>query len=246
MLKDNLKNIHKFSFDTETFQSYQVGSNLTLPDSIDWTTLGAVSPVGDQKTCRCSWAFSAAEAMEGQHFIKKKQFVALSVQNIIDCSKIKGSDGCNGGFMIDAYKYVIKNKGINRDVDYPYESNVGKCRFLPNKIGAKFTGFANLPMFDEDKLKAAVATHGPVAVAIDASSSDFHSYKSGVFDYPECSAMSLNRAVLVVGYGTVHGRDYWLVKNSFGAEWGDHGYIKMARNKKNQCGIATVGSYPVV
>jgi len=95
-------------------------------------------------------------------------------------------------------------------------------------------------------LQKASATIGPISVGIDASRPTFHFYKSGVYHDHKCSRVHLDHGVLVVGYGTEDGKDYWLVKNSWGATWGDKGYIKMARNRRNACGIATQASYPVV
>lgn len=122
-----------------------------------------------------------------------------------------------------------------------------KCRYNPSHSGATDKGFVDIAQGDEKALMEAVATVGPVSVAIDASSSKFQFYKKGVFYNSKCSSESLDHGVLAVGYGTdKKGGDYWIVKNSWGTTWGDKGYILMARNKKNNCGIASSASYPLV
>ena len=101
-----------------------------------------------------------------------------------------------------------------------------------------------LPFANEFALQGAVAHIGPISVTINAGLPSFQMYTDGVYDDPSCHPSQLNHAVLVVGYGTLNGKDYWLVKNSWGRDWGMKGYVMMARNKENQCGIASAAVYP--
>ena len=121
-----------------------------------------------------------------------------------------------------------------------------QCRFKKTSIGATDSGFEDISQGDEEALMEAVATIGPVSVAIDASHQSFQFYSEGVYYEPECSSTELDHGVLLVGYGVEDDQKYWLVKNSWGTGWGDGGYIKMARNKDNNCGIATQASLPLV
>jgi len=110
-------------------------------------------------------------------------------------------------------------------------------------IAATVTGYVSLPSGDEAALKVASAQVGPISIAIDANHASFQQYSSGVYYEPYCSSTRLDHAVLLVGYGTENGEDYWLVKNSWGTTWGDNGYIKMIRNYNNNCGVATEAVY---
>lgn len=149
--------------------------------------------------------------------------------------------------MDNAFKYIKDNGGIDTEKSYPYEAEDDKCRYNVKNSGADDTGFSDIPEGDEKKLTAAIAVVGPVSVAIDASQESFQFYHDGVYIEPECSADNLDHGVLAVGFGTdEQGNDYYLVKNSWGETWGLGGYIKMARNMKNQCGIASSASYPLV
>jgi cathepsin L len=215
-----------------------------LPDSVDWRTKGYVTGVKDQGQCGSCWSFGTTGTLEGQWFKKTGNLVSLSEQNLVDCDT-DWDMGCNGGLPTYAYKYIIKN-GIDTEESYPYTARDGNCKFNPANVGANMTDFVEVAQDDEDALKTAVANIGPIAVGIDASHFSFQLYSGGIYDEPRCSSTRLDHAVLVIGYGTENGKDYWLVKNSWGKSWGIDGYIKMSRNVNNQCGIAHDASYPIV
>lgn len=232
----------------ETVGAYNVSpSKVRIPKYVDWTKQGAVTPVQNQGQCGSCWAFSATGAVAGQHFRKTGVLVSLSVQNLVDCSGKYDNKGCGGGWMNAAFQYIKDNKGIGTEKSYPYEAKDGVCRFRPEFIGATISGFQSIPEGDDAKLKLALATIGPISVALDSSRPSFQFYSKGVYFEPNCSSSQLNHALLAVGYGTTEdGQDYWLIKNSWGDTWGEKGYFKMARNVSNHCGISAFASYPLV
>ncbi|XP_021368888.1 cathepsin L1-like [Mizuhopecten yessoensis] len=219
---------------------------LTLPEEVDWRTKGYVTPVKNQGQCGSCWSFSSTGALEGQHFRKAHKLVSLSEQQLVDCSNDYGNNGCDGGLMDQAFDYIRDIGGLESEGEYPYKAKDKKCHFNSTEIKAKCTGCMDIESGDEDNLKKAVGSVGPISVAIDASHQSFQLYKSGVYNEENCSSDQLDHGVLAVGYGTDDGSDYWLVKNSWDTVWGEDGYIKMARNQGNMCGIATQASYPTV
>jgi len=216
-----------------------------VPSTWDWRTKGAVTAVKNQQQCGSCWAFSATGSTEGAWFLAKQQLVSLSEQNLVDCSTAQGNNGCNGGLMDQAFQY-IEIAGIDTEASYPYTATgPNTCEFDPANVGAKLSSYNDITSGSESGLLTALAKT-PVSIAIDASQQSFQFYSGGVYNEPACSSSQLDHGVLAVGWGTYQGSDYWLVKNSWGTDWGLSGYIMMSRNLNNQCGVATAASYPIV
>ncbi|XP_060653849.1 procathepsin L-like [Drosophila nasuta] len=225
---------------------YNPSAKDSLPKSIDWRSSGAVNPIKDQGRCGSCWAFSAVGSLESHYFIQKGKSVSLSEQNLVDCSRgyPYNNNGCSGGLPINALNYVKDNGGIDTESSYPYEGRNDYCHFKRNNIGAEVSAVVKVESGNEEALVSAVANKGPISVGVDASL--FHLYEGGVFNEPLCT-QQLNHGVVVIGYGTDPDEgDYWLVRNSWGENWGEKGYIRMARNRNNQCGIALYPVYPLV
>jgi len=215
-----------------------------LPSKWDWRTKGAVTAIKNQGQCGSCWSFSTTGSTEGCHKLKTGTLVALSEQNLMDCSYSQGDNSCEGGLMTNAMNYIISNGGIDTEASYPYQGvDETTCSYSSSNSGATLASYNNIASGDENALQQAVYK-GPVSVAIDASQNSFQFYSSGVYSDPDCSSTSLDHGVLAIGWGVDSGTAYWLVKNSWGTDWGLSGYIEMARNDNNMCGIATMATLP--
>ncbi|XP_072449859.1 procathepsin L-like [Chiloscyllium punctatum] len=208
---------------------------------VDWRKKGLVTPVKSQGSCGSCWAFSVTGAIEGQWAKICKRLVSLSEQNLLDCDK--SNYGCNGGFKTRAFKYVKRN-GIQSEKAYPYKAKQSRCKFRKDKIAARIKNYKQVKR-SERYLAMDLRRRGPIAVSLNAHPRSFHLYKQGVYSDPECTQRR-GHAVLVVGFGRENGINYWLVKNSWGTRWGEKGYIKIAKDRGNLCGIANYGVYPIV
>lgn len=217
------------------------------PDSIDWRKKGNyVTDVKNQKSCGSCWTFSTTGCLESVTAIATGKLVPLSEQQLVDCAQDFNNHGCEGGLPSQAFEYILFNKGLMTEDDYPYTAIDGICVYKPELAAAFVNEVMNITAYDEMEMVDAVATRNPVSFAFEVTS-DFMSYEQGVYTSTEChdTQDKVNHAVLAVGYGQENGTPYWIVKNSWGSGWGMDGYFLIERGK-NMCGLAACASFPVV
>jgi len=217
------------------------------PASVDWTTKGVVTPVKNQGQCGSCWAFSTTGSLECDYAIKTGQLISLSEQQLVDCSGSYGNYGCDGGWYYYAWNYAAANGGLCTEAAYPYTGVDGTCK--SSTCGQKYNApstYTSVTADMESALEAA-SVAGCVSVAIEADQFAFQYYSSGILT-GTCGT-NIDHAVLVVGYGTQSGQEYWKVKNSWGTSWGEAGYVQIckdcgANGNEGECGINMYPAYP--
>jgi C1A family cysteine protease len=219
-----------------------VSNGNDVPEAFDWREKGYVTRVRDQGSCGSCWAFSAMANIEGQYFKLKGELKEFSEQFLVDCDTIDYA--CQGGLMMNTFEFISQNGGFMYLEDYEYKGVKRKCEADPAKyVDAKVvkgiqygTGSDTWREVDEEELKKILVEVGPLAVALNASS--LSSYVKGVFDPTSCSVLGMNHAVTMVGYGhdEEEDKDYWLIKNSWGEDFGEDGYFRIRRGT-GKCGI---------
>ena len=247
--------VNKFAdLSAEEFTSKYLGTR--MPDTLmkstqkvhqifesskDWRYLGKVSRVKNQGNCGSCWAFSSTGAIESAYAIKNGKSVELSEQQLVDCSRPYGNQGCNGGLMHMAFDYVMAN-GIVSEKTYPYEAQDQRCKWLRTwRKVTKIAGYGKVEENDFNALASAIHTQ-PISVAVDASTWSF--YGSGVWPSDMCNTQ-LNHGVLAVGYDMNEG--FFTIKNSWGADWGEDGYIRLEITPDaGTCGVQLYGVYPIL
>jgi len=236
---------------THVSSGFRADPTKPVPDAIDWRDTIQNWTVKSQGHCGSCWTFSTAGSMEAHHYLKYGLLKNLSEQQLVDCADAFNNHGCNGGLPSQAFEYLKYAGGQDTETAYPYTAVTGKkCLFEPKLAAAKVKSVVNITAYDEEQLYKAVGTEGPVSIAFQVAS-DFRYYESGVYN-GTCATgpADVNHAVVAVGYGVETygpgGKDknpYFIVRNSWGADWGMDGYFRIARGY-NKCGLADCASFP--
>ncbi|XP_053271009.1 pro-cathepsin H isoform X1 [Pleuronectes platessa] len=217
------------------------------PESVDWRVKGNyVTPVKNQGQCGSCWSFSTTGCLESVNAIATGKLIPLSEHQLIDCAQDFNNHGCMGGLPSQAFEYIRYSKGLMAEEDYPYTGHDDICQFDPARAAAFVQDVVNITSCDEKAMVDAVAWLNPVTFSFDVTS-DFMHYKDGVYTSTQCKDTPdwVNHAVLAVGYGSEENTTpYWIVKNSWGTDWGKDGYFWIERGR-NMCGLATCSSYPL-
>jgi len=235
-----------------------------LPTSVDWRSKGVVSDIRNQKSCGSCYSFSAVSTLESAVAIKTGKLYDLSEQEIVSCSVKYGNLKCNGGYYDSAWNFVKDNDGLCSEADYPYTSGNGEGGSCINSCtpvsGTKVQSYVDVTPNSDTAMMTGL-TVGPISIAIEADTKSFQMFQSGIYnDYEGCNANSktkgvesqpnINHAVVLVGYGTENGQDYYILRNSWDVSWGEKGYMRIARGSKfgpwGMCGLLYDPMYPVV
>jgi C1A family cysteine protease len=213
-----------------------------LATSVNWVTKGAVTAVKDQGQCGGCWSFAATGGLEGANNIASGRLTSLAEQQFLDCDT--SDSGCNGGLEYAGWNFFKSaHQGICTESSYPYTARDGSCKQSSCSVGlaaGAIAGVTHVQSGSASALQSALNSR-PVAIGIQADQNAFQFYSGGVLT-GTCGT-NLDHSVLAVGYDTTN--SYWLVKNSWGASWGEKGYVKLSMSG-DKCGILDDASFPVV
>ncbi|XP_076255628.1 digestive cysteine proteinase 1-like [Rhynchophorus ferrugineus] len=223
---------------------YQAPADADIPASFDWRPKGVLNAVKDQGSCGSCWAFGSIAVVESALAIKTGNLLSLSEQQLVDCARggIYFSEGCDGGYFQDALDYVSKN-GVDSEAAYPYKGVDQACRPSGNPAG-KIANWTDITPNNENDLANLVVTVGPIGVSLYAEPIQFY-YKGIYTGYCIDSVEFVDHAVTAVGYGSEDGVDYWIIRNSWGDDWGEDGHFRIQRGV-NKCAIANEAAYVIV
>lgn len=227
--------------------SFIIFNTTDLPKSVDWRPTGAVTAVMDQGSCGSCYAFSAVGSIEGQYWKLTNKSVPLSVQQIVDCADGEYQNkGCGGGLPDYVFDYVWDN-GIQDNITYPYTGGNHYCNDNPREYVAGLTHYYDVTHLNPDQLKGAVSQVGPISIGVGAGNDAWFHYAGGIIDDSKVCLPNLDHAVLLVGYGSENGREYWIIKNSWGADWGEQGYVRiLISSGYGVCGVNMTPLFPAV
>jgi len=215
-------------------QVWKSQKSVGLPSSFDWRDKNAVTPVYNQGQCGSCWAFSITENIESQWFLAGNTLASLSMQQVVSCDT--SDAGCGGGDPPTAYQYVISAGGQEYYSDYPYTAENGQCEFNSADIDAVLTNWQYVTQSeDENAMQSFLVSNGPLSVCVDAESWQY--YQGGIITTSSDCGTSLDHCVMITGYGTSESTNFWWVRNSWGTDWGQSGYLQVEMGS-DVCGIA--------
>lgn len=242
---------YKISENTGRTNQYKIPENIDwanhikykIPENIDWRNHNIITPVKNQGHCGSCYSFSAAQSVESYYALATGKLETLSEQQILDCSPdpkhCGGFGGCGGSTEENAFKHIIRMGGLSAEWTYPYVSYFGQnfeCNLTKVKPKAKISDYVKLPLNDYEAMIYHVGTKGPLSVSVDAT--EWFRYSEGIFNGCNQTTPDLNHAVQLVGYGNLTEEgEYWIVRNSWGPDWGENGYIRLYKSPRYTCGI---------
>ena len=227
---------------------FQPIQDAEVPEFIDWVKKDKVSKLRAPESCEASWVFAAVDTIESLIAITNQvPAFQLSPQQFISCSDSFGNSGCSAGSIQNSFLYAESNV-LCTEFQYPFQDRSSSCKrkfFCKNKISS----FVQLPRFNQTQLKLALAAQ-PVAVTLNVTSTLLN-YEGGIISKSACGRADSQSYFVLVGYGSLAGKDFWVVRSYWGEDWGIAGYGLIERTDSNDadegaCGVAFASFVPVV